>query len=162
MCIIQTIMSTRFCLSTPIGLVSVSLAGGRVVGIDLNPGSVPETAPADAPSERVRAQLEGYFRDGRAGFSLPLAPAGTAFQQRVWAAMLKIPPGQVRSYGEIARELGSGARAVGNACRRNPIPLIIPCHRVVSAQGIGGYSGATGGHRLEIKRWLLAHEGVQL
>ena len=130
--------------------------------IDLNPGSGMEAAPVNRFAKQVKAQLEAYFRDGGAGFSLPLAPTGTEFQQRVWAAMLRIPAGRVRSYGEIARELDSGARAVGNACRRNPIPLIIPCHRVVSAQGIGGYSGATGGHRLEIKRWLLAHEGVVL
>jgi len=155
-------MSTLFSLLTPIGPISVSVAGGRVDGVNLDTGAMADYAPQDELSERVKAQLERYFLDAQATFSVPLAPRGTAFQQRVWEAMLRIPVGRVKSYGEIAREIGSGARAVGNACRRNPIPLIIPCHRVVSTQGIGGYSGATDGRKLAIKRWLLAHEGVVL
>ncbi len=85
---------------------------------------------------------------------------GTPFQRRVWRALQDIPPGQTRSYGELAARLGSGARAVGNACRRNPVPLIVPCHRVVGAHGPGGFSGQTGGAALQRKLWLLAHEGI--
>jgi len=155
-------MSTLFSVLTPIGLIRVSVADGQVNGIDLDTGSTADSALREELPKRVKAELERYFLDPQAAFSVPIAPRGTAFQQRVWEAMLRIPAGQVRSYGEIAREIGSGARAVGNACRRNPIPLIIPCHRVVSAQGIGGYSGATDGRKLAIKRWLLAHEGVVL
>ncbi|MGD8812578.1 MAG: methylated-DNA--[protein]-cysteine S-methyltransferase, partial [Thioalkalispiraceae bacterium] len=85
---------------------------------------------------------------------------GTSFQQKVWKTMLNIPPGKVMSYGEIAKKLNSSPRAVGNACRANPLPLLVPCHRVVSQAGLGGYGGETSGKRLAIKRWLLSHEGA--
>ena len=91
---------------------------------------------------------------------MPLAPAGTAFQQRVWAALQAIPTGSVLSYGELARQLDTAPRAIGGACRSNPIPILIPCHRVVSRQGLGGYAGEVEGELPGIKRWLLRHEGV--
>ena len=111
---------------------------------------------------RVQQQIEQYCQSKRQQFDVPLQPQGTEFQQKVWQAMLEIPYGQVRTYGDIARQLKSSPRAVGNACRANPIPLIIPCHRVLAASGIGGYAGATEGGRLEIKRQLLRHEGVEI
>ncbi len=89
---------------------------------------------------------------------LPLAPAGTAFQRRVWAALRAIPPGETRTYGALAEILGSHARAVAGACRANPWVLLVPCHRAVSSQGLGGFMGATGGWPLVLKRRLLAHE----
>jgi methylated-DNA-[protein]-cysteine S-methyltransferase len=79
----------------------------------------------------------------------------------VRAALQDIPPGTVRTYAELARQLGSAARAVGGACRNNPVPILIPCHRVVGQQGLGGYTGALTGDPLGIKRWLLRHEGVE-
>ena len=112
--------------------------------------------------KQVIAQLKQYLRSPDFCFDLPLNPQGTAFQLEVWSALQRIPPGQVRTYGEIAAELSSSPRAVGNACRRNPISLIIPCHRVVSAQGIGGFSGQTDGPKISIKQQLLAHEGVEI
>ncbi|MBI2318943.1 MAG: MGMT family protein, partial [Betaproteobacteria bacterium] len=84
----------------------------------------------------------------------------TPFQRRVWSAIAAIAPGRTRSYGDIARELGSSARAVGQACGENSFPLVIPCHRVVSAAGIGGFAHSGGGYLLEAKRWLLGHEGA--
>ena len=81
---------------------------------------------------------------------------------RVWQALQKIPYGEVKTYGQLAKELKSSARAVGNACRANPIPIVIPCHRIVAVSGIGGYAGKTDGPVLERKRWLLAHEGIVL
>ena len=91
-------------------------------------------------------------------FDLPLAPEGTAFQKRVYAAMQRIPFGGMRSYGELAAELGSAARAVGGACGSNPLPIVIPCHRVVAAGGgLGGFSGGAGA---STKTWLLHHEGA--
>jgi methylated-DNA-[protein]-cysteine S-methyltransferase len=105
---------------------------------------------------RAVTQLQDYFDGSRTGFDLPLAPHGTAFQQRVWAALAAIPPGETRSYGEIALALGSSARAVGQANGANPIPILIPCHRVTAARGVlGGYSGGEGAGT---KRWLLDHE----
>lgn len=122
-----------------------------------------EARPAQAPRtllcrEAVR-QLRAYLDDPDFEFSLPLAPAGTHFQRRVWAAIAAIPRGQRRSYGEVAAKLGSGARAVGSACGANPYPLVVPCHRVVAAGGgLGGFGRERGGFLLTIKRWLLERE----
>jgi methylated-DNA-[protein]-cysteine S-methyltransferase len=133
------------------------------------PGAVPRPASAPAPelapgpaARRAAAALTRYFEgDPSALTDLPVAPAGTPFQRRVWTRMSAIPAGAVLSYGAFARELGTSARAIGGACRANPIPIVIPCHRVVAAHGLGGYSGERGGDWLAKKRWLLAHEGVQ-
>ncbi|MGD2138309.1 MAG: methylated-DNA--[protein]-cysteine S-methyltransferase, partial [Gammaproteobacteria bacterium] len=104
-------------------------------------------------------ELQAWFRDPHAAFSVPLESAATPFQQGVRTALQQIPAGQTRTYGELAARLGSGARAVGNACRHNPFPILVPCHRVVSATGMGGYAGSTEGAELARKRWLLQHEG---
>lgn len=104
-------------------------------------------------------QIMQYFQQPTSQFDLPISQNGSAFQQRVWQAIAQIPSGQTRTYGELARQFGSGARAVANACGANPLPLVIPCHRVVSQNGIGGFmQGKQNG--LLIKRWLLQHEGV--
>ena len=95
-------------------------------------------------------------------FDIELQTAGTNFQRKVWQALRQIPVGQVVTYGELAEQLNTSARAVGNACRANPIPLVIPCHRVVSKSGIGGFAGSRDGQPMKIKSWLLAHEGVLL
>jgi len=110
----------------------------------------------------VIAELEQYFSFAKSFNSISLRPKGTDFQQSVWAELRKIPLGETRTYGQIAKSLNSSARAVGNACRQNPIQIIIPCHRVISANGIGGYTGETAGKQLDIKRWLLKHEGVKV
>jgi methylated-DNA-[protein]-cysteine S-methyltransferase len=107
--------------------------------------------------------LRDYFANGQTLINLPLDLRGTDFQRRVWQALLQIPPGQTRSYGQLAQQLGSSARAVGNACRANPCPIVVPCHRVLARNGLGGYAGETQeGEQLQIKRWLLRHEGVVL
>jgi methylated-DNA-[protein]-cysteine S-methyltransferase len=120
-----------------------------------------ETPPAGIVARRCAEQLRRYFADPSFRFTLPLAPRGSVFQRRVWAELAAIPPGQVRRYGEIARRLRTSARAVGAACRTNPLPIVVPCHRVVAADGMGGYSGATTGELHDIKSWLLAHEGYR-
>jgi len=90
---------------------------------------------------------------------LPLRAAGTAFQRRVWGRIDAIPSGKTRTYGELANEIGSGPRAVGNACGANPYPVVVPCHRVVAADGrLGGFAGNRAGFLLDVKRWLLNHE----
>lgn len=118
--------------------------------------------PADELLRQALEQIESYIKDPVYPFDLPLVLRGTSFQQRVWQALREIPAGQVKTYGQLAAELSSSAQAVGNACRNNPIPLIIPCHRVVSASGIGGFSGQTEGEKISLKRHLLAHEGVEI
>lgn len=104
---------------------------------------------------RAERQLAEFFAGRRHSFDLPLVPARTAFQQKVREAMQRIPYGQTRSYGELAHEAGGAPRAIGQACGANPLPLVVPCHRVVGAVGLGGYSGGKG---LETKRFLLALE----
>ena len=100
-----------------------------------------------------------YLADPHTPIPTQEPTGGTAFQRRVWRALQRIPLGEVRTYGELAVELDSCARAVAQACRANPLPILIPCHRVVSASGLGGYMGQIDGPLLEIKRWLLHHEG---
>lgn len=115
--------------------------------------------------EKIKSELHDYFTQTAFQFSLPCdLQRGTAFQQRVWQALQAIPSGQVKTYGELAKELDSSPRAVGNACRQNLFPVVIPCHRVISAAGIGGYAGDTLNIQkgqinfLQIKQWLLTHE----
>lgn len=138
--------------------VAVLTRGERVCEIRYLPPGTPVVAPRNALAERAARQLERYRADPDTVFDLPLAIAGSDFQQRVWEAMRAIPRGRTRTYGELALELGGEARAVGQACGDNRLPIVIPCHRVVAADGIGGFAHATGGYLLEAKRWLLAHE----
>jgi methylated-DNA-[protein]-cysteine S-methyltransferase len=107
---------------------------------------------------RAAAEIDAYFAGALMRFTVPIAPRGTDFQQRVWAAMRAVPYGRTRSYGEIARELGSAPRAVGQACGRNPILLVNPCHRIVGAQGLGGFGGRD--QKPDRKTFLLAHEAA--
>ena len=149
-------------IATPLGRIGIRMAGEAVTGLDYLAPDAPEQPPTDAVTATVVAQLEAYFRDPRHRFTVPLAPGGTAFQQRVWAALQAIPAGTVLTYGDLAQKLDTAARAIGGACRANPIPILIPCHRVVGRQGLGGYTGAVTGDPLGIKRWLLRHEGAMV
>jgi methylated-DNA-[protein]-cysteine S-methyltransferase len=109
----------------------------------------------------VIRQLQAYVDDPHLRFDLPVATNGTPFEDRVWSAIAEIPAGQVRTYGAIAKAIRSMPRAVGGACGRNPLPLIIPCHRVVAAGGrLGGFMGGREHDPLAVKRWLLRHEGA--
>ncbi|KAB2930652.1 MAG: methylated-DNA--[protein]-cysteine S-methyltransferase [Candidatus Contendobacter sp.] len=155
-----TSASYQAVITTPLGRIGIRMTGDAVSALDYLAADAPERPPADAATATVVAQLEAYFRDSRYQFTVPLAPGGTAFQQRAWAALQAIPAGTVLTYGELAQKLDTAARAIGGACRNNPIPILIPCHRVVGRQGLGGYTGALSGDPLGIKRWLLRHEGV--
>lgn len=139
-------------LHSPVGDLTISEDGGAIVALDW--GWVSEQCRSQLLLEASR-QLQAYFDGERLSFDLPLAPAGTAYQRRVWQALCDIPPGCTRSYADIARVAGGSPRAVGGANGRNPIPIVIPCHRVVATTGIGGYSGGEG---LATKRFLLALE----
>ena len=148
-------------IDSPVGRLSIAEAGGAVVRIawsDHEAGE-PQAQPGETPLlARAAQQLSEYFAGTRRDFDLPLDPAGTPFQRRVWTEMARIPFGATESYGALAREVGSVARAVGGACGANPIPIVIPCHRVVAEGGaLGGFSGGTGP---ATKRALLELEGV--
>jgi methylated-DNA-[protein]-cysteine S-methyltransferase len=152
-----------FYLSTPFSWLRIECSADQLLSVEYV--KAPRSAvslPDNELARRVQAQVQRYCQSGDAIFDLPLCLRGTPFQLKVWRALQAIPAGEVRSYGEIARRLGTSPRAVGNACHANPVPLIIPCHRVVAATGIGGFSGATSGSRIMLKRRLLAHEGVEI
>ncbi|CAA7621099.1 methylated-DNA--[protein]-cysteine S-methyltransferase [Magnetospirillum sp. SS-4] len=146
----------QLAFNTPIGPLALFEADGAIVAIDW--GWLPENE--DSPLLlKARDQLEEYFEGRRTTFDLPLAPHGTPFQRRVWNALSEIPFGATLTYGQLADRLGTAPRALGGACGRNPIPVVIPCHRVLAAGGgLGGYSGIDG---IETKEFLLRLEGMR-
>ena len=117
-------------------------------------------SPRNALAEKVAQQLEVYLDDPQHPFDLPLQMQGTEFQCRLWSALTAVPTGKTETYGQLAHRLSSGAQAVGQACRRNPVPIVVPCHRILAQSGIGGYVGETAGEKISAKQALLAHEGV--
>ena len=147
-------------LDSPLGRLGVQCPGKRVTRLDYVDATLPLKPPATRLACQVVTQLEQYFRNPVHLFSVPFDLQGTPFQCRVWEALTRIPAGEILTYGELAARLHTGARAVGNACRRNPVSIIVPCHRVVAATDIGGYSGRTAGRELDRKQWLLVHEGI--
>ena len=138
--------------------VGVTTRQAHVVGIRFLPPETPVKPATNALAENAAKQLERYREDPDARFDLPLLIEGSALQKGVWDAMCAIPRGQTRTYGELARELGVDARAIGQACGDNRLPIVIPCHRIVAADGLGGFGHSTTGYLLEVKRWLLMHE----
>ena len=148
-------------IAAPFGCkIGIRMKGAVLTALDFLPVDRTEKSPEDAASARVVDELQAYFHNPHSPFAVSLILQGTAFQQRVWTALRTILPGRVLTYGELAQQLGTAARPVGGACRNNPIPILVPCHRVVGQQGLGGYAGEVTGNPLGIKRWLLQHEGV--
>jgi len=174
-------------LRTPFAVLGVQSNGHAVTRLAYLPLAERALAPTDKVTEQVARDVERYLADPEIRFTVPLAPGGTAFQHRVWDALSVIPPGESRTYGEVARMVRTAARAVGQACGANRIALIVPCHRVVGGSGsLGGFMGAAGppqsarplggerraaplggeltfepGGPIDIKRWLLKHEGYR-
>jgi len=145
-------------IDAPFGAVAISVQGLQVT-IDLLSEKCAQKATEHKLAFKVATQIKTYFTNPNNDFNLPLIYKGTPFQRRVWQTISAIPCGQVRTYGDIANQLGSGARAVANACGANHLPLVIPCHRVVAKNSLGGFMrGLNNG--LEIKKWLLKHEGA--
>ena len=139
-------------LHTPLGALTLSEEDGAIVSLDWGFGRDQAATPL---LQRARDQLQAYFDGALTQFDLPLAPAGSAYRQRIWQALRAIPYGQTASYATIAINAGGSARSVGGANAANPIPILIPCHRVVGTSGAGGYSGGDG---IETKMWLLTLE----
>jgi len=142
----------------PFAVLGIRTDGKALTGLDYLPLDVEPSSPKHALTREVIRQIECYLSDPGFQFDLPLQIRGSEFRKRVWRVMCAIPAGQTLTYGEVARQLDSAARAVGGACGDNRIPLVIPCHRVVGRSGIGGFMHTTGDRQLGIKRWLLAHE----
>lgn len=150
-------------VKAPFGAIGIRVGEEAVFGLDfLPPGSALLTAEKELASMAAQQVLH-YLAQPDYHFDLPLAQQGTVYQRRVWQAIAAIPLGKTASYGELALQLASAPRAVGQACGANPFPLVIPCHRVISASGgLGGFAGQHDSRHylLEAKRWLLSHEGV--
>ncbi len=156
-------------LSTQVGNLMLEVRQDKLLSLSINDKSPLESQVtvsnqdnANEVTKNILQQLKNYFSSAISLQTISLAAQGTLFEKAVWHELSKIPLGETRTYGEIAKNLNSSARAVGNACRKNPIQIIVPCHRVIAANGLGGYAGETEGRQLSIKRWLLNHEGVQL
>jgi methylated-DNA-[protein]-cysteine S-methyltransferase len=151
-------------VAAPFGALGIRTDAGQLRELVYLPPHFSEKDALDAVADEAALQVGRYLADPDFQFSLPLAQAGSAFQQRVWAAIAGIPRGEVRTYGQVARHIGSAARAVGQACGANWFPLVIPCHRVTAAGGLGGFSNHDdeNGFHLGVKRWLLTHEGAAL
>ena len=147
-------------LIVPFGVLGICCTGHALTGIDFLPATEKPQRATSTFAKVVCEQLLRYFENPDVQFSVPLNTSGTPHQQKVWQALLNIPRGKTRSYGELAAELKSSAQAVGQACGANPIPIIIPCHRVVGKAGLGGFMQHASGASIDIKRWLLAHEGA--
>ncbi len=123
----------------------------------------PEMPPGTLLAAEAVRQLQAYFADPAFVFGLPLRPAGTTFQRRVWEQIAAIPSGHTETYGQLAKNIKNAPRAVGQACGANPYPVVVPCHRIVATGGtLGGFARERGGFLLDIKRWLLQHEGIAL
>ena len=149
-------MITYDVLPSPIGDVLLTAESGALSGVHVNrtPGPAWERSPGQFAA--ARGQLDAYFAGDRREFELPLAPRGTPFQTRVWDALRRIPYGETRTYAELAHDLDapSACRAVGAANGRNPLSIVVPCHRLIGSNGsLTGYGGG-----LAAKRWLLEHE----
>jgi len=157
----QVVENSETIFKTPLGYLSVSMSGSSLTSLNILGGKHRAQRSKSKLSARATRQISDYFENPKKKFDLPLALSGTKFQLRVWRALQKIPAGQTRTYGQLAKQLKTASQAVGNACRANPVPIIVPCHRVVSATGLGGYMGKTSGSKTDIKQWLLDHEQAE-
>jgi len=156
-------------ITTPIGILALLTRNDKLIGLrfcrddfDLANQHCGRTAKICNKDiqHQVECALKKYFDQQIPIPKFPFELHGTPFQKKVWQALCKIPFGQMRTYGELAELLNTSAQAIGNACRENPIPIIIPCHRVVSRTGWGGYCGKVSGSKIQIKTWLLQNEGT--
>lgn len=146
-------------VSAPGFALGVQCSDDEITHIDFLEPQAGQPANTPLAGEAAR-QLKAYLLNPLFEFGLPLRPSGTTFQRRVWSQIATIPSGETNSYGQLAKTLNNGPRAVGQACGANPFPVVVPCHRVIaSGGGLGGFARERGGFLLDVKRWLLKHEG---
>ncbi len=151
-------MKFQAIIPAPFGKLGIRCSDTDLLGIEFLPRQTGNQPPVGDMAKAVCAELEAYLADANHEIDLPFELDGTHHQCNVWQAMLGIPCGQTLSYGDLAKKIGSSAQAVGQACGNNPIPIVIPCHRVVGKNGLGGFMQHAEGESLDIKRWLLDHE----
>ncbi|MHB1215452.1 MAG: methylated-DNA--[protein]-cysteine S-methyltransferase [Thiobacillus sp.] len=145
-------------LAAPMCTLGVRFTGDALTRLDYLLADAPVSTRLDARARQLNRELDAYWHNPAHLFDLLFVPRGTPFQLRVWHALMRIPAGKPMTYGALAKRLGTAARAVGQACASNPLPILIPCHRVVAASGVGGFMHAATGAPLDVKTWLLAHE----
>ena len=149
-------------VAAPFGAIGIRTDAGIVGELVYLPPHFGEKEATDAVADEAARQVEKYLLDADFAFTFPLPEVGSAYQRKVWAAISAIPRGSVRTYGQVAKHIGSAPRAVGQACGANWFPLVIPCHRVTASGGLGGFASSDDEHgfTLTVKRWLLRHEGA--
>lgn len=145
-------------LSAPMCRLGACFTGEALTRLDFLPVDTPARVTSDTRVARLSRELDAYWHDPDHAFDLLYVPQGTPFQLRVWHALLSIPRGEPTTYGALAKQLRTAARAVGQACGANPLPIVIPCHRVVASAGLGGFMHSASGAPLDVKTWLLGHE----
>lgn len=146
--------------SAPFGVLGICCEADALTGIEFLPPEMRPLPPRTVFSRMVCDQLAAYFASADFHFDIPFNLNGTEHRSKVWQALRAIPNGQTRYYGELAQQIASSPRAVGQACGANPLPVVIPCHRVIGKAGIGGFMHQRNNFALNIKRWLLAHEST--
>lgn len=156
----NTAVEYQACIPFSAISLGIRCSDKALLGIDFLAHDAPEIAPTNDFARQVCEILNAYLQQPSQPLDVAIVPQGTAFQQRVWQEIRRIPLGQTITYGELAKRINSGPRAVANACGANQTPLLIPCHRVVARNGIGGFMQGKRTNALHIKRWLLAHEGA--
>lgn len=145
-------------LTAPMCSLGVHFTGDALTRLDFLVADARPPTPLDTRTRQLARELDAYWENPAHAFDLLFVPQGTPFQLRVWHALLDIPAGNWVTYGALAKQLGTAPRAVGQACGSNPLPILIPCHRVVAASGLGGFMHSALGAPLGVKTWLLAHE----
>jgi len=152
---------------SPIGNLAVICQGKKkssIASIQYLPTKTSSKILSDPLEKKLvlalQKELDEYWQNPKHKFTIPLTPEGTPLQKRIWKALKQIPSGRTVTYGELALKIGTGARVIGNACRKNPILILIPCHRVVAKAGLGGFGGDTSGKLIDNKKYLLKHENI--
>jgi methylated-DNA-[protein]-cysteine S-methyltransferase len=140
---------------TPIGNITIISKNDALLRMELKTNH-----PITKKPNPIAQSVQRYFKHPMTPFTIKISPSGTDYQKKVWQALQKIPVGTVLTYGELAKKLHSSPRAIGQACKRNPVPIVIPCHRIVSQHDLGGFFGKTRGNLVTVKAWLLQHEGL--
>jgi len=151
-------MTDTASIDSPVGKIGIQCTAKHILAIRFLAATSPDTIPTLPFAKEICQQLTLYFQNPQHTFQMPLHLTGTILQQRIWQFLMGIPSGATMTYGEVATELGTHPRVIGQACRANPILIIVPCHRVLAVQGLGGYCGVTKGEGLARKRYLLQHE----
>jgi methylated-DNA-[protein]-cysteine S-methyltransferase len=149
--------SKSILITSPLGTIALAFQHDKLSKLEFLAGGS-KKPPRDSLTKHIAAELAQYFKNPKHSFNISMHLDGTPFQKTVWRALQQIPPGKTMTYGELAKKLKTSPRAIGQACRTNPIPIIVPCHRIIAANHLGGYAGKLKGKMMDIKQWLLQHE----